>query len=214
MFELLDTLTTVLRENLDQPWLWLLVFGIAALDAVIPLSPSETTVVTVAVLIGPDPARLLLLFAVAAGGALAGDCASHLIGRRAGPGLLRRMQRTERNRRRYEWVRTRTNKYTPLLVIAGRYLPGCRFATGMATGSMRYPFGRFLAFDALGACGWAAYSVLIGYIGGSQFTDDPLKGLLLAYGLALLLCGCVEVGRRIAARRRQANTEVRVGEPV
>lgn len=200
MFELLDQVVTVLRSTVDSPWLWLLVFLITGLDALIPFSPSETTVVTVAVLVSPDPELLLLLIVVSAAGAFAGDCASHAMGRFAGPSLINRFSRGEKGAARIEWARAKVHQHAALLLLVARYLPGGRFATGIATGGIRYPWRKFVVLDGTGATIWAAYSVLIGYIGGAYFADNPGKALLLAFGIALLTVGMVELGRRIWAR--------------
>ncbi|WP_236789822.1 DedA family protein [Amycolatopsis sp. GM8] len=210
MFELLDGIGELLKGTLDSPWLWLIVFAVAALDALFPFMPSETTVVTVAVLLGSDLPRLSLLVAVAAIGALAGDCASYWIGRRAGPRMLARLQRGERGQARYEWARTQVDRHNALLIVAARYLPGGRVASGLATGSMGVPWLRFLALDALGTSIWAVYSVCIGSVGGNAF-DSPGKGLLLSFALGLLLVGALEIGRRI--RSRYAARRVPDGDP-
>ena len=82
MFELLDQFVTLLRTTVDSPWLWVLLFLITMLDAVIPFSPSETTVVTVAVLVSPQTELLLLPVAVAAIGAFCiGGLGAFYVGR-------------------------------------------------------------------------------------------------------------------------------------
>jgi membrane protein DedA with SNARE-associated domain len=200
MFELLDSISELLRGTLTSPWLWLIVFAVSALDALLPFMPSETTVVTVAVLLGPDLPRLALLVAMAAIGALAGDCASHWIGRRAGPRMLARLQRGERGQARYEWARTQVDRHNALLIVAARYLPGGRVASGLATGSMGVRWSRFVALDLLGTSVWAVYSVCIGCVGGMAFADSPGRGLLLSFAIGLLLVGGIEVGRRLRSR--------------
>lgn len=200
MFEFLERITGLLQETLDSPWLWLIVFLVAALDALLPFMPSETTVVTVAVLLGADWPKLALLVVVAAAGAFAGDCLSHWIGRRAGPPVIARLQRGEAGRARYAWARTQVDRHGALLIVAGRYLPGGRVASGLATGSMGVPWARFAGLDALGAGIWAVYSVFIGCVGGVGFAHEPAKGLLLSFGLGLLVVGLIEVGRRLRSR--------------
>ncbi|MGH3469310.1 MAG: DedA family protein [Thermocrispum sp.] len=217
MFELLDQVVTLLRSTVDSPWLWLLVFLITMLDALIPFSPSETTVVTVAVLVSPQPELLLLLVVVSAAGAFAGDCASHAMGRFAGPSLISQFSHGEKGRRRIEWARDKVHRHAVLLLLVARYLPGGRFSTGIATGGIRYPWRRFLVLDATGASIWAAYSVLIGYVGGTYFAANPGKALLLAFAIALTTVGLIEAGRRIWARthvRRDAAAAPLDGEPV
>ncbi|MFF0148255.1 DedA family protein [Amycolatopsis sulphurea] len=207
--ELLEEVTELLRGTLGSPWLWLLVFAVSGLDALLPFMPSETTVVTVAVLLGPDPGRLALLVLAAATGAWAGDCLGYAVGRAAGPRALARLARGPSGRQRHEWARTQVLRRAPLLIIAARYLPGGRVASALATGSLGYPFRRFVPLDALGATLWAIYSTLIGLAGGAAFADQPVYGLLLSFALALLLVALIEFGRRLRAR----HLESRHGHP-
>ncbi|MEV0065542.1 VTT domain-containing protein [Amycolatopsis sp. NPDC050768] len=203
--ELLQHATDLLRGALGSPWLWVLVFAVAGLDALLPFMPSETTVVTVAVLLGPDPERLALLALVAAAGAWAGDCLGYTVGRAAGPRALARLQRGPAGRERYEWAREQVRRQAPLLIIAARYLPGGRVASALATGSLGYPLRRFMPLDAAGAAVWAVYSVLIGLAGGSTFADEPVKGLLLSFILGLGLVTLIEFGRRLRLRRLRSS---------
>ncbi|WP_414936110.1 DedA family protein [Amycolatopsis sp. cmx-11-51] len=208
--ELLEYVTELLRGSLGSPWLWVIVFLVSGLDALLPFMPSETTVITVAVLIGPDPPRLALLAAVAAVGAWLGDCLGYTVGAAAGPRALSRLQRGPDGIRRYEWAKIQVQRNTVPLILAARYLPGGRVASGLANGSLGYPPRKFIPLDALGASIWAVYSVLIGLVGGAAFADQPEKGLLLSFALGLLLVAAIEVGRRIRVRiltRRRAAAE-------
>jgi membrane-associated protein len=71
---------------------------------------------------------------------------------------------------------------------------------------VRYPLRSFSFFDGIAAGSWAAYSALIGYVGGAAFEDDPIKGLALGLGLALAVTGAVELVRHVRARRRVAES--------
>ncbi|MFE7777290.1 DedA family protein [Streptomyces sp. NPDC057445] len=214
MPESFGQLVGLLQARLDSPWLWLAVFLVAGLDALLPFMPSEATVVTVAVLFGGDVPRLAVLAAVAATGALCGDCLGHWTGRRFGPRAVERLMRGEKGRQRYEWGRTMVHRHASALVIAGRFLPGGRVASSMSTGCLRFPFRRFLLLDASGAGLWAVTSTAIGYIGGARFGHEPVKGLLLAFALALVVVGCVELARRLRARRAPADAPVPATPPV
>jgi len=198
--ELLEQFTALVHGTLGSPWLWVIVFGVAGLDALLPFMPSETTVLIVAVLLGPHPAGLAALALVAAVGAWTGDCVGYAVGRSAGPRVITRLQRGPAGRRRYEWARQRIERHGALLIIAGRYLPGGRVASSLANGSLRYPLSRFMPLDAAGAALWAIYSVLIGFAGGATFTDEPEKGLLLSFGIGLALVAVIEFGRRLRPR--------------
>lgn len=198
--ELLEYVTELLRGTLGSPWLWVIVFLVSGLDALLPFMPSETTVITVAVLTVPDLPQLTMLAVVAALGAWLGDCLGYSVGRGAGPRALARLQRGPEGVRRYEWAKIQVERNAVLLILAARYLPGGRVASGLANGSMGYPPRKFVPLDALGASVWAVYSVLIGLVGGATFVDEPEKGLLLSFTLGLLLVGAIEIGRRVRVR--------------
>ncbi|UQA95863.1 DedA family protein [Streptomyces halobius] len=202
MFERLDRLAEPLLGLLDSPWLWLIVLLVSGLDALLPFMPSESTVVLVAVLIGPDLPLLALLTGVAAAGALAGDCLGYAIGRYAGPRAVARLVRGERGRARYARARARVEQHAALLIVAGRFLPGGRVVSALSTGSVRYPLRRFVVLDAAGASLWALFSSALGGFGGAALTDSPAKGLLLATGIGLVVAGGVAaLHRRVVPER-------------
>ncbi|MFM9371044.1 DedA family protein [Streptomyces sp. Da 82-17] len=217
MADWLDPYVAFLQGLLDSPWLWLVIFGTAALDALLPFMPSEATVVAAAVLIGADPGRLALLTALAAAGALAGDLGGYGVGRRAGPRLTALLLRGDKGRRRLAAAHALVARHGALLVVAGRYVPGGRVVTGLSTGAARYPVRRFLLFDLLGASLWAVLSVAVGRIGGAAFADRPVYGLLLSFGVVVLLTlagECVRRwGRRRLALRKPTDESVIIATP-
>ena len=73
----------------------------------------------------------------------------------------------------------------------------------LAAGTLEYPWRRFIAFDTLAGFIWASYAACLGYFGGKTFEESPLKGLALAFGLALAVAVTVE-GVRWIRRRRAA----------
>ncbi|MFG2141334.1 DedA family protein [Streptomyces sp. NPDC048650] len=197
MVDQLDQLAAPLRGMLDSPWLWLTVLLVSGLDALLPFMPSETTVVCVAVLIGPRPPQLALLAAVAAAGALAGDCLGYAVGRRAGPRATTRLLRGARGRDRMRRARAMVERHAATLVIAGRFLPGGRVVAALCTGGAGFPLRRFVLLDALGATLWALFSTALGGLGGAALTASPVRALLLASGAGLL----VAVGAAVLRRR-------------
>jgi membrane protein DedA with SNARE-associated domain len=65
-----------------------------------------------------------------------------------------------------------------------------------------FPWRRFIVFDLIACAIWGSYAVLLGYFGGRTFEEEPWKGLLLAFGLALAVTAVIEVVRHL--RRRNA----------
>ncbi|WP_407286245.1 DedA family protein [Streptomyces sp. BP-8] len=194
MFDLLDQLAEPLQGLLDSPWLWLVVLLVSGLDALLPFMPSETTVLLVAVLIGPDLPLLALLAGVAAAGALAGDCLGYAVGRYAGPRATARLLRGERGRARHARARAMVERHAALLVVGGRFVPGGRVVSALSTGSVHFPLRRFVLLDAVGAGVWALCSAALGGLGGAALTDSPAEAMLLASGIGLLVAagvGCL-----------------------
>src|ERR671914_2261117 len=87
-----------------SPWTYAVILGIAALDAILPLVPSETTVISAGVLAGAGDLQLGLVIAAGALGAYAGDTSAYALGRRFGPRLERRVFRGEKGVRRQAWA--------------------------------------------------------------------------------------------------------------
>lgn len=201
MIALVEQATAQLGGMVGGPWLWLVVFLVAGLDALLPFMPSEATVIVVAVLVAASPARLALLVGVAAAGALTGDCLGYAVGRWAGPRLLSWLRRGARGRRLHTWAADQLRLRGAAVIVAARYVPGGRVATMLTAGALHYPSRRFLTVDAVAATLWAGYATAIGFAGGAAFTTHPAAGLLLALSIGLLTATMIELGRRLASVR-------------
>jgi membrane protein DedA with SNARE-associated domain len=66
------------------------------------------------------------------------------------------------------------------------------------------PWRRFIVADVAAGLIWGTYAAMLGYIGGKQFEDQPWKGLLLGFAIALGVALLVELIRHILARQRPA----------
>lgn len=167
----------------------------AAGDVLLPLIPSETIVITAAVLASHGELSIWLIAALAAVGAFAGDNAAYWLGRTAGEPLTRHLFRGERSRRRLEWAERAIREHGPLLVIAGRFVPGGRTATTVAAGTLDLSYRRFASADALAAALWAGYASLLGYVGGETFSGSVWKPLAASLGVAAMIAGGVRRAR-------------------
>src|SRR5699024_12720699 len=70
----------------------------------------------------------------------------------------------------------------------------------------RYPRPRFLGFAALAGLLWAVYYIGIGAVGGMMFQDQPLLGVAMGIGAALLLGGANELVRSLRRYRTRARS--------
>jgi membrane protein DedA with SNARE-associated domain len=181
-------------------WSYAIIFAVAMLDAFFPLVPSESTVIAAGVLAASGDLELLPTIASASAGAVVGDNISYHGGRFFGERLLDRVFRGKR-RRHLERAERALDNRGGYLIVVGRFIPGGRTAVTFAAGSLEWPWRRFIGFACLAGVLWGGYAALLGYFGGSAFEDEPLKGFLLAFGVALAVTATVELVRR--RRRRQ-----------
>src|ERR671910_1482274 len=206
------TFESVLELVSASPWTYAVILGVAALDAVLPLVPSETTVISAGVLAGAGDLQLGLVIAAGAAGAYAGDSSAYLLGRRADERFRRTLFRGDKGARRQAWAERTLERHGGPLIFGARFVPGGRTATTVSAGALRMRWARFAAFAAMAALGWASYAALMGYLGGRAFEDNPLWGLLVGFGLAALTFLVVEVARRLRARSRRADVVAAVAE--
>jgi membrane protein DedA with SNARE-associated domain len=190
----------LVRELAASPWLWVVVFLIAGLDALLPFMPSETTVVLVGVLVAPSAAGLTQLILVAAAGAFFGDVAAYLLGRGTGNAVLTRLTRAERGIRAREWAQRQLERRGRLLIVFGRYVPGGRAATLATAGALGFSPSWFLPPELAGVLLWGTQAALVGFVGGTAFQDQPLTGMAVSYGFVIL----VVVGSAITHRLRHS----------
>ncbi len=187
---------------------------IPALDAVIPVLPSETVVIALgAATAGSNDPRIAVLVVLAAAGAFLGDNLAYLLGRRFGPFARRRLFAGERGGRRLDWAQRSLGQFGARLIVACRFIPGGRTAVTLACGLVGYPRRRFMAATAVAGAVWAGYAFLLGRLGGRAFEDRPWAGLLLGLGLSLLLTVLIEAGRRLGQRRGRRTGPGRPASP-
>jgi membrane-associated protein len=206
------TFDSVLELVSASPWTYAAILAIAAVDAVLPLVPSETAVISAGVLAGTGDLQLGLVIAAGAAGAYAGDSSAYLLGRRADERFKRTLFRGDKGARRQARAERMLERHGGPLIFGARFVPGGRTATTVSAGALRMRWARFAAFAAMAALGWASYAALMGYLGGRAFEDNPLWGLLVGFGLAALTFLVVEVVRRSRARSRRADVVTALAE--
>jgi len=187
-------------------WAYGIVFLVALLDAIVPIVPSETVVITAGVVAAAGHLSLPLIVVTAAGGAFVGDNLAYLIGRRFGAGVVRRFFSGEKAQARLEWAKRQLRERGGQLIVVGRFIPGGRTAVTLSAGLLAFAWKRFAAFDTAASLVWAAYASLLGYFGGRAFENAAWKGLLLALALGFALGGLVEGVRWVRKRRRPAGS--------
>jgi membrane-associated protein len=162
---MLESVTELVAAS---PWTYAVVLSIAALDAIFPVVPSETTAIAAGVLAAAGDLNIALVIAAAATGALIGDSGTYTLGRLAGERATRRLPA-----RRVEWAERTLQKRGGYLIVVSRFIPGGRTVTMLSAGLTKMPARRFLRLAALAAVVWGSHAGLLGYLGGRTFEESP-----------------------------------------
>ncbi len=194
--DLLDWLESIS----SGPGFYPVIFLIALLDSVIPVVPSETTVILGGIAAGRDDLALPAVIALGATGAAVGDNIAYWLGRRAAGPLRRTVFRSEKAAGRLDWAAEQLEKRGGLLLVTARFIPGGRTAITVSSGITQQPYGRFVLFDALACLLWASYAGILGFVAGDRFKDDHTTAFLVAFGAALSVTALIELVRWLRHR--------------
>jgi membrane-associated protein len=122
-----------------------------------------------------------------------------VIGRTVGHRLVNRFFSGER-RKRIDWAEQQIEERGGYLILVGRFIPGGRTAVTLACGLLEMRWRRFIAFDVAAGFLWASYAALLGYFGGKAFEEQPWKGFVVAFVIALGITGAIELYRWMRKR--------------
>jgi membrane-associated protein len=195
MFESLTALVS------DSAWAYVIVLAVAALDALVPIVPSETIAIAAGVLAGAGELSIALVVAAAAAGAFAGDSTSYGLGRTVGQPVRRRVIRGRKGEERWAWAERMLKTHATSLILLARFIPGGRTAATLTAGATRLRSALFFRLAALAAVLWASYASLLGYLGGRAFEREPWRGLVAAFAVAAGIALAVHAVRRLRRTR-------------
>ncbi|MET0144681.1 MAG: DedA family protein [Ilumatobacteraceae bacterium] len=194
---IITDLTDWLEDVAAEPWFVFVILGIAFLDSVIPIVPSETTVILGGVAAGAGDQNLFLVILAGALGAFLGDNTAYLIGRQFSPRIERRAARREKTAARVGWARDQIQQRGGLLLITARFIPGGRTALTITSGLTHQRWAWFAGWVAVAATIWASYAAILGYIFGNRFKDNHTLAFILAFGAALSVTIVIEAVRHV-----------------
>ncbi len=184
-------------------WAYVIVLALALLDALVPIVPSEASVITAGVVAATGGMILPLVIVAAALGAFLGDNTAYYLGYRFGPRARRKIFHGKKSRKTLEWAERQLEMRGGELIAVARFIPGGRTAVTLSAGTLHYPWRRFVVFDAIAAVLWASYAALLGYFGGQAFEGAAWKGLIVALLSGGALTGVIEVVRWYLKRREK-----------
>jgi membrane-associated protein len=195
----IDGLRLLLDGALTSQWLLLVIVGLAVVDALVPMVPSEALIIAAGVGAAAGDQSLVAVIAAASLGSFVGELTTFLVGRGFGAAVRGRLvpgtPRAELFARTERTLTTRGG----LILLTARYIPAGRTVAALAAGASRFPARRYVGYSALGATMSAAYVALLGFLGGAAFASDPLVALAVSLGIGTTIGSAAGLVRRLRA---------------
>jgi membrane protein DedA with SNARE-associated domain len=159
--------------------------------------PGETVLIVGAVYAGAGQLNIVAVGLVAFIAAVVGDNIGFAIGHFGGQPLALRLGRyvflTEKRLDRAEDF---FHRHGGKIIVVARFIEGLRQANGIIAGIARMHWGRFLAFNALGAALWVGVWTTLGYVTGNNI--GPIYNQITKYSLYVLIAIGVALAALIA----------------
>lgn len=181
-------------------WAYLVIFGFAIGDAVLPVLPSETAVILGGVLAQRGDLSAPIIVAAAATGAVIGDNVSYHLGRKANRSGKSPEEMSGRLGKMLGWAEAALASRGSQMIVLARFIPGGRIAITFGAGYVRYKRSSFVASTVLAGLLWATYATTIGYIGGHFFEERWWAGLGLGLAIAFGVAGLIELARKFSGK--------------
>lgn len=209
----IDGLRLLLDGALTSQWLLLVIVGLAVVDALLPMVPSEALIIAAGVGAAAGDQSLMAVIAAASTGSFIGECTAFLVGRGFGTavrgGLVPGTPRAELFARTERTLTTRGG----LILLTARYIPAGRTVAALAAGASRFPVRRYVGFSALGATMSAAYVAMLGFLGGATFAGDPLVALAVSLGIGTVIGSVAGLARRLRSATAPVAEPTRIPTP-
>lgn len=201
--ELQAGITVWLLAIAASPWVFPVLYLLTVADAFLVILPSETAVTALGAVASSSGApNLVALVGVAWAGAVTGDVACYLIGRRIGTTRFRWMRRPP-VQRAIERAGTALHRRAAVAILTARYIPFARIAVNLVAGASGLRPRRYVPISLVAGLAWALWNVGVGAMVGQFLPDQPLLATVLSIAVAVLVGIAVDrIGAVLAARRR------------
>jgi membrane-associated protein len=191
-------------------WAYVTIFAMVFGDAVCPVLPGETTLNAASTLAAAGSLDLSLVIVAGAAGAIVGDSALYWMARLGKRRFRAQVEKVEKDER-VALALSFMGGNAPLLIVAGRYVPGLRFVVNATMGVTEYPYRRFIVWSALGGALWSAYTCALAYLIATALSGFPLASIVIS-GVVTTAAVAVVILRMRAARKRAGEGQPTITE--
>jgi membrane protein DedA with SNARE-associated domain len=154
--------------------------------ALVPLLPTEFTLLGMGVAAAEQETTLLPVIAVAAVGCVLSDHILYAVGRFGGPHVLTKLRKRQTLDTGVRWLDGHLQRRPAPVLIVARWLPSGGTVGALLAGSFRWPMATFFSASVIGVTLWTSYVAVLGYLGG-RVTQQPEFSLLISLGIATVL---------------------------
>jgi membrane-associated protein len=196
----------------DGDWAYLVLFLVVFGDAICALLPGETAVNAAATLAVQGTLDLGLVMLAGALGAVLGDSALYWIARRSSGRIEPQLEKAKRHEK-VSAALAFIGTGGPVLLVAGRYVPGLRFVVNATMGISKYPYRRFLLWSAIGGTTWSVYTAGLAYLIGTALADFPLASVVISGVFTTLVIGAIFFVMRRQRKSGPAPPHVAASKP-
>lgn len=183
----LADLNQIVVDLAGNPWVLLALAIFCLVDAIIPMVPSESLIITlVAISMSGGGQPIPAVIAAGAAGAWVGDQITFRIGRWIPLSKIAFMN-TPRGLAMVEKVRKTIHRRVASLLVGARFVPGGRVAVNLSAGATDYPQLRFMRIDGFAVIFWACYAALLGAAAGAYLHNHPLLAAAVGVTLGVLM---------------------------
>jgi membrane protein DedA with SNARE-associated domain len=177
---------------------WIVAVIVALESMGLPL-PGEATLIAAALYAGATHRlEIAIVVAVAMAGAVVGNCAGFLIGRRFRGVLLRRGHLLGVSVRRLRFGQWLIDRHGGVIVFFGRFIVVLRTLAGLVAGLSSMSWRRFMVFNSTSAAVWA-----VGYGAAAYLFGARVEHVAAPMALAMGALGAAAAVTAILAARRQ-----------
>lgn len=155
-----------------------------------PVFPGETALNAASTLAAQGVLELGLVMLVGALGAIVGDSVLYWIARRWRHRLQPRLDAATSNPKVSAALRLLGSR-PPVLLVAGRFVPGVRFAVNATLGLSAYRYPSFLLWSTIGGIVWSVYTCALAYLVGTSLAEFPLASVIISGVITTLAIGAI-----------------------
>jgi len=180
-----------LFSRIPAGWALAAVFLFPALETGLVLGfilPGETAVILGGVLASTGRVPLWAVAAAGVAGAIVGDCAGYLLGRRYGEEAIRKRLGAKWDRA-HAWL----SRNGSLPIFAARFIPFVRTVLPVTAGAIEVPRRRFFPPDIAAGVLWGIGSALIGYFAGRDFEKALAVGNQVSIAIGIVVVAAIGI---------------------